>query len=142
MKIFITALATMAIGISIGWYVGYTRGGIERDRYVREKTYQIEHEYSATINIIVTDVIPSIETGNTNKAIQRLSIPIADYYSVFAVQPNPDKSLSRLRDQIDRLARSNRIVAAGIRASPNYESFKSKLPPNWPNALEPTPTAP
>ena len=68
---------------------------------------------AAAANFAV-DAIQSIDSGQTKKAEQFLSFPIADYYVDFRYDSSTNESLQKLRSRIDSLALTNQIVAARI----------------------------
>ena len=118
MKIIIASLVSLLIGSSIGYYFGYTRPTAKTDRYVWEQMHEMSDDDGAAA-IVAMDVIPAIESGDAQKAVQYLSFTIASYYTTHAIQPHPDELRLKLRTEIEQLASTNQIVAARIKASTN-----------------------
>jgi len=113
MKIIITSLVSLLVGVGVGWYFGYAQPTAEDVRQLRQQTDDYELSAAAAATFAV-DATTCIDSGDTQKAIRFLSLPIAHYCVVFAHHPSTDEGQIKLRARIDELARTNQVVAAQI----------------------------
>lgn len=113
MKFFVPFVLGLLVGVVNTWLVVSFHPGREADRRGIAYLDRVEPEFGETaINALST--IPLIESGDTNAAIERLSHPIATYYRLYASEPGTNQYRAKMRDSIDKFARSNAIVAASI----------------------------
>jgi hypothetical protein len=124
MKIIIITLVSLLVGVGIGWYLGYTRpiAQASRDMHDEESAYESGDAKAAAIAI---DTISCIDSGDTEKAVQFLSLPIAGYYNIYAKRIGTNEQRLKICDNIEQLARTNQIVAARIK---NFASPPAKMP--------------
>lgn len=112
MKIIVASVTSLVIGLLIGWY-------IEGNRAEREKTEIVEQMVDGIESSDRTDaarcvrVIEHIQSGDTQRAVQLLSGPIADFYSTYG-NDQSNVRRSRVRAMIEQLSNSNAAVAARI----------------------------
>jgi hypothetical protein len=110
-KIIVASLVCLFIGFGVGWHFAYTTA--ER-REVREELDDQEMSSGAAATFAV-EAVKCIDSGDTQKAVQFLSLPIADYCTIYKYPPTTNESLIKLRARIDQLALTNHIVAAQIK---------------------------
>jgi len=109
----ITALVVgLLIGSCVGWYAGHTRSARKEDRDEQQLFTSMEWDDSKAASFAVK-AIPVVESGDTQKAVRLLALPIGEWYRVYATKPATDERL-RLRSKIERLASSNSMVASEI----------------------------
>jgi hypothetical protein len=113
MKSLIAFILGLAVGAAITWLVAYAHPRREADRRGLAYIDRVEPEFVGTA-IYALSTIPLIESGDTNAAIERLSHPIATYYRLYAHSPGTNEYRAKMRDTIDKFARSNAVVAASI----------------------------
>ena len=65
-----------------------------------------------------------IELGDTQRAVQLLSGPIAHYYSLYGDDHRNDQR-SKVRALIEQIARTNQVVAARIAEASTNTQFKT-----------------
>ena len=120
MKIIITSLVSLLVGVAVGWYVGYTRPIAKADRHVWQELQDADDE-SGRAALYSMGAIQMIDAGEPQKAVQVLSVPIADFYVLSTLNPSTNEFRLKIRDLIERLARTNQVVAVQIKeASTNY----------------------
>jgi hypothetical protein len=120
MKIIVTSLISLLVGIGVGWHFGHTipaaqvvkKSALKTDDYWHDPLAPVEFSTAA----LATETIGYIDSGETQRAIEHLSVPIAHYYTEFAYHPSTNDDLIKLRDSIEQLARTNAVVAARIGA--------------------------
>jgi len=113
MKIIVISLVSLLIGVGAGWYFGYTRPVAQVARELHQETDD-DQLSSAAAAVFATEAVSCIDSGETQKAVQFLSLPIAHYCVVFAHHPSTNEGQLKLRARIDELARTNQVVAAQI----------------------------
>ena len=113
MKIIIISSLCLLGGVGVGWHFGYTRSNA---RVAKEVGSVLEAQQSgdAVAATIAVEAVKCIDAGDTQKAVQVLSFPIAHYCVVFHYDSPTNESLQKLRSRIDQLAQTNQIVAAQI----------------------------
>jgi hypothetical protein len=116
MKIIVASLACLFVGFGAGWHFAYNAAA---DREVRHELDEQEMSSGAAATFAV-EAVKCIDSGDTQKAVQFLSLPIADYCIVYKYPPTTNESLIKLRARIDQLALTNHIVAAQIKKEMNY----------------------
>jgi hypothetical protein len=124
MKTMVISLVSLLIGLCVGWYAGYTRPFHEGLKYLRtqEDAYESGHAMAASLAV---DAIQSIDAGESQKAIQFLSFPIASYYSSYSIYAGTNAERLKVTARIERLAQTNQIVAARIK---DFTNFTPNLP--------------
>jgi hypothetical protein len=60
------------------------------------------------------------DSGETQKAVQFLSLPIASYYSMYAIHAGTNAERLKLRAYIEQTAQTNQVVAAQIKKEMSY----------------------
>src|ERR1043166_781448 len=111
MKVFVASLAGMLVGSAIGWMLGTSRATALSSRATAELvSRRVEPELAGGADYAIT-IIPMIERGDTNAAIERLCRMIAVYYHNYAREPGTNEYRLRGRAVIDEMARTNPIVA-------------------------------
>ena len=122
MKAIIVSLVSLIIGICIGWYTGYTRPIAEETRWLhaQEDAYESGHAMAASLAV---DAIQSIDAGESQKAVQFLSLPIASYYSSYSIYAGTNAQRLKVSARIEQLAQTNQIVAARIKALTNHSNI-------------------
>jgi hypothetical protein len=119
MKTMAISLVSLLIGICVGWYAGYTRPFHEGLRYLhtQDDAYESGHAMAASLAV---DAIQSFDAGESQKAIQFLSLPIASYYSTYSIFAGTNAERLKVTARIEQLAQNNQIVAARIKPYTNY----------------------
>ena len=70
--------------------------------------------HDAVLASVSAQTIKLIDSGQDRQAVQMLSLPIGNYYYVYASSTFTNEQRLKLRALIDGLASSNQIVAAQI----------------------------
>jgi len=114
MKTIIASAVCLLVGFVMGCYIGYnynekhvTNEAVEQMLQGMESSERLEAAYAIR-------AIGLIESGETQKAVQSLSRPIADYYYFHADLAHDDERAKQLLVGIEQLASTNRIVADEI----------------------------
>jgi hypothetical protein len=114
MKIIIVSLMSLLVGLGIGCYIGYR----EWDRHITNEALKLlmeSQESSEELAAVISmKAIGSIETDDTQKAIQCLSKPIRIYYNNYEYAGTNNELRTKLRAQIKELISTNKIVADEI----------------------------
>ena len=63
---------------------------------------------------IQVKAIPVVESGDTQKAVHLLALPIGGWYRVYASKAGTNEERLTLRAKIEQLASTNSVVAAEI----------------------------
>ena len=122
MKITIVSLFSLLVGIGAGWYVG-SRPSSKVERHTRElqeaivRIGNVQEVDQAAAASFAVDAIRCIDSGETQKAVQFLSFPIAMYYRDYGTQAGTTAERLKLGAAIEQLAQTNPFVAARIKAS-------------------------
>jgi hypothetical protein len=113
MKIIIPLIAGLVIGLSAGWYAGYTRPAaiVNRNEVQFYKTMEWDDSKAAHFAV---KAIPVVESGDTQKAVHLLALPIGGWYRVYASHAGKNEERLTLRAKIEQLASTNSVVAAEI----------------------------
>lgn len=114
MKTFIASLTCLLIGLAIGYYVGHRHDqGGSTDVGVQQL---VEAGESSDALLVATSAraISFIDAGQTQRAIETLSRPIAHFYTVYTSSTSGNERRLALRAMIEELARTNITVAAQI----------------------------
>jgi hypothetical protein len=119
MKTKVISLVSLLIGICVGWYAGYTRPFHEGLRYLRmqDDAYESGHAMAASLAM---DAIQSIDAGESQKAVQFLSLPIESYYSTYSMFAGTNAERLKVTACIEQLAQTNQIVATRIKPYTNH----------------------
>jgi hypothetical protein len=113
MKTTVASLISLVLGLGLGWY-------FESHRAQRDKTeivgQLVEGGESADRERAMRAVraIESIQAGDTQKAVQLLSSPVAHYYTLYTEPGTKEEKRAETRAAIELLAKTNQIVAARI----------------------------
>jgi hypothetical protein len=114
MKLFVLLVIGLLVGSAMGFLLGYSHAKStstqEADAYISRR---LEPDLAGGADYALT-IIPMIERGDTNAAIQRLSRMIAVYYLNYASQPGTNELRLRARVIIHELARTNQVVANAV----------------------------
>ncbi len=113
MKTLGTSVACLLLGLVIGWYgqrrhVEHEKAQIVRDMVEGMETADREHALRAA------RAIESIQSSETQKAMQLLSSPVAHYYTIYTEPGTKEEKRAETRAVIEQLAKTNQIVAARI----------------------------
>ena len=113
MKQMIAAAVALLAGLAVGGYAGYHL----YERYVTNQAVKLMLEsgesFEAERAARATRAIQLIESGETQKAVQLLATPIADYYEQYADRPNTEQRRKTCA-MIEQLIRTNQMVAEQI----------------------------
>jgi hypothetical protein len=120
MKILIVSLVSVLLGLAVGWYFEHRQAEHEMTDAV--KHIQIHNRQEAAIDLRAIDLIQS---GDTQRVVQLLSIPIASFYAWNMnlihndemTVPWNDEVTRGLLIQIEQFARTNELVAAQIQTN-------------------------
>src|SRR5208283_5696098 len=99
MKIIIVSFISLLVGIGVGWHFGYTRATAQADVEVRGELEAYESG-DAKAAAFAAEAVRCIDSGETQKAVQFLSLPIASYYSVYAIHAGTNAERLKLRAYI------------------------------------------
>jgi hypothetical protein len=113
MKIIIALIAGLLIGSAAGWYAGYSHPAAKENRDVRQFFTTMEWDDSKAANFALK-AIPAVESGDTQKAVHLLSLPIGGWYRVYADKAGTNEDRLKLRAKIEALASTNPVVDAEI----------------------------
>ena len=122
MKILIISLVAVLVGVGIGWHFGYTHSNLQAAKEVGS-VLDAQESGDATAATIAADSIRYIDSGDTQKAIQCLSIPIAHYWTGYAIYAGTNSQRLKVRSYIEQWAYTNQIVAAKISNDMVYVSY-------------------
>ena len=127
MKALIGAGVSLLAGLAIGGYVGYhayDRGVTNEAVNLMVEGREIaEAEHAAR----ATHAIELIQSGETVKAIQLLSKPIAYYYYMYAAHADTQQR-RQICAMIDRLVSTNKSVGEEITNEMSYLQTRCKAP--------------
>ena len=96
-----------------GWYAGHKRPAAQASRDVEQLFTTMEWDDSKAANFAVK-AIPVVESGDTQKAVHLLALPIGGWYRVYASKAGTNEERLTLRARIELLASTNSIVDAEI----------------------------
>lgn len=113
MKVIIISLVTLLVGVGIGWHFGYTHSNLQAAKEVGS-VLEAQEDGDAVAASFAVEAVRCIDAGDTQKAVQFLSLPIAHYCVVFHYDSPTNESRLKLRSRIDQLAQTNQVVAAQI----------------------------
>jgi len=110
MKTLIASFLSLAVGLFVGWHVGFRHGGRQTIEAVQQlvETTEASDAAQAARN---ARAISLIESGDTKEAIRLLSTPVAHYYAVYdKLSVNREQRL-KVRALIERVAKTNQALA-------------------------------
>ena len=113
MKTIIISIVALLVGVGIGWYVGYMASNVRTDKEVGS-VLDAQESGAAVTATYAADTVRFIDSGDTQKALQCLSIPIADYWTEYAIDAGTNSQRLKVRSYIEQWASTNPIVAAEI----------------------------
>jgi hypothetical protein len=113
MKTIIISLVALLVGVGIGWYVGCTASDAQTEKEVGS-VLEAEENDAAMAAALAADTVRFIDAGNTQKAVQCLSTPIAHYWTEYAIYAGTNSERLKIRSDIEQWASTNQIVAARI----------------------------
>jgi hypothetical protein len=123
MKTFIVSLTCLLTGLGIGWYIGYRHYQKQITSEAIEQMTQSVESSEALAALVSIKAIGLIETDDTQKAIQLLSIPIGNYYFFYRNAGTKNEHRAENLAQIEQLVRTNETVAEEInKRRRNYET--------------------
>ena len=103
----------LAVGLLIGWSLGYTRPTTKKNDEVTKFLSNMEWDDSKAANFAVK-AIPAIESGDREKAVALLALPIGSWYRVYSERVSTNEDRLRLKRSIEELAGTNAVVASAI----------------------------
>jgi len=116
MKTIVASVVSLLVRLAIGCLVGYRY----YERHITNEGIQmmVDGGESSDALIAATSAraIGFIDSGETQKAIETLTHPIAHYYFIYGRSRSTNEQHLKLRAMIDELARTNQTVAAQIAA--------------------------
>lgn len=112
MKAVIASIVSVVLGLALGWCSEHHRAQREKAEIVQQMLEGIESS-DGEHAIEAVRAVQFIESGETQRAVQLLSGPIATYYSEYQAGGTSDRR-SKLRSLIEELAKTNEVVAARI----------------------------
>lgn len=112
MKPLIVSIVSLLVGAVIGSYLWRVHAQKEETQTVRMMVQGTESADAAEAALDVR-AIEAITSGDTHRAIQLLSHPVAYYYSLYG-EDRGNEQRSKIRALIEELARTNQTVAARI----------------------------
>jgi hypothetical protein len=140
MKLKIAVVLLMIAAMSIGFFIGrfYAGSFLQRghaapgltEAEIAEAVEQAEQARESSTGVeAARDVraIEFIESGETKRAVQLLSHPIAEHYHSYAVNADTERR-RKLRAAIEELASTNKIVADELSNQAHYYELPSKRP--------------
>jgi hypothetical protein len=122
MKTIIISFIALLIGVGIGWYVGYTMPNAQTEKEVGS-ILEAQESGDAMAAVFAADTVRFIDSGDTQKALQCLSIPIADYWTEYAIDAGTNSERLKVRSYIEQWASTNQIVAAEISSDMVYVNY-------------------
>jgi hypothetical protein len=114
MKIITVSLVSLLVGVGIGWYFGYTRSDAQAAKEVGS-VLEAQESGAAVAAVFATEAVGCIDAGDTQKAVQFLSLPIAHYWVGYAIRAGTNSQRLKVRSYIEQSAYTNQIVAAQIK---------------------------
>jgi hypothetical protein len=122
MKTILISLVALLVGVGIGWYVGYTMSNAQTEKDVGS-LLEAQESGAAVTATYAADTVRFIDAGDTQKALQCLSIPIAHYWTEYAIYAGTNSERLKVRSHIEQWAATNQIVAARISNDMVYVNY-------------------
>jgi hypothetical protein len=116
MKVAIFTTVSLLIGLVTGCYVGYRYCEKRATNEAIQQMVEGAESSDALMAVTSARAIGFIDSGETQKAVEMLSRPIAHYYSIYATSPFTNERRLRLRAMTEELAKTNQTLAAQIEA--------------------------
>jgi hypothetical protein len=116
MKTFIASFTCLLVGLAIGCYVGHRYYQRHTTNEAVQQLVEAGESSDALLAATNSRAIGFIDSGETHKAVETLSRPIAHYYSIYTTSTFTNEQRLALRAMIEELARTNKTVAAQIAA--------------------------
>ncbi len=114
MKTFLASGFCLLIGLAGGFFVGYryyekhiTNEAVQEMAKGLESSDRLQAARGVR-------AIEDIQSGDTQRAIQMVSIPVADFYSGYTRLTNSDEKTKKLLFWIEQVASTNAAVAKAI----------------------------
>jgi hypothetical protein len=123
MKILLASAVSLLLGLVMGWYIEHRRAEHEKTEIVQQMVHWSESadgEHAAR----AARAVQFIGSGDTQRAVQLLSGPVAYYYSVYGDDHSNDER-SKVRALIEQIARTNQVIAARIAEASANTRFKT-----------------
>ena len=108
MKTIIISLVALLVGVGIGWYVRYMASNVRTDKEVGS-VLDAQESGAAVTATYAADTVRFIDSGDTQKALQCLSIPIAHYWTEYAIDAGTNSQRLKVRSYIEQWASTNPI---------------------------------
>jgi hypothetical protein len=125
MKPIFASAVSLLVGLAVGGYAGYHY----QDRRSTSEAVNLMLEGSESSETVqaarATRAIELIESGETQKAVQILSKPIAYYYSLYADHADTE-GRRRTCAMIEELVSTNKIVAVEVTNEMSYSDIHHK----------------
>jgi len=124
MKTFLASVASLILGLGLGWYFEHHRAGREKTEIVQQMVEggeSSDREHAAR----AARAIQFIDSGQPQEAERLLSGPIARYYSEYG-ELSTNERRSKLRSLIEELAKTNQVVAARIAEAATNSQTKTQ----------------
>jgi hypothetical protein len=113
MKTLFTSVVSLLVGVAIGCYAERRHGEHDKTQIVQQMVEGGESSDRAGA-LRAVRAIESIQSGDTSRAVQILSAPVADYYTLYTEAGSKQERRAETRALIEQLARTNQVVAARI----------------------------
>jgi len=113
MKIIIISLVALLVGVGIGWHFGYTHSNLQAAKEVGS-VLDAQESGEALAAGFAAEAVWCIDTGDTQKAVHYLSIPIANYWVGYAIHAGTNSQRLKVRSDIEQWALTNQLVALQI----------------------------
>jgi hypothetical protein len=124
MKPIIVFVVCIVFAAGVGWYCGKTGSATREGQLLMQES----EDDNAIATVYDIAAIRLIESGETQKSMRSLSVPIARYYYLYAIHAGTNEDRLKLLAQIEQLMRTNQVVANEItNQMANYE-IHGKLP--------------
>jgi hypothetical protein len=126
MKTIIISLTSLLVGLGIGWYIGYRYYESRITSAAIEQMNQSVESSEALAAAASIRAISLIESDDTQKAVQVLSVPIGNYYFFYRNAGTNNGHRAEYLAQIEQLIRTNETVAEEIKKRRDYYETPEK----------------
>jgi len=116
MKTIVISLASLLVGLALGWYLGYVQPNAKANREAMRQ-FAISDADDTMAATVAYRTFMLYDAGETQKAMQSLAWPIGVYYRYNKMQPLTEDR-SNFLAKIEQLASTNQIVATEIHREP------------------------